>query len=126
MSAGVSAVLFAKDARKVAQFYVEVFGAVMRDSGEHHAMLDCQGFELMVQQIPAHLARDVNVTVPPQRRERGSVRLDYPVADIASARKRAKRLGGQIDELPPPWAGGDASWHLGYDPEGNVFCAKSG
>jgi hypothetical protein len=47
MSAGVSAVLFAKDARRVATFYFEVFGAKVLASDEHHSLLDCRGFQLL-------------------------------------------------------------------------------
>src|SRR5262245_43256785 len=110
MSAAVSAVLFAKDARRVATFYFEVFGARVLESGEQHSLLDCRGFQLLVHQIPEHLEKDVVVTTPPHRRETGSIRLDYPVTNLANARRRAKQLGGQIDDKPPPWAGDDESF----------------
>jgi predicted enzyme related to lactoylglutathione lyase len=121
MSSAVSAVLFAKDARRVATFYFEVFGATVLNSDEHHSLLEYQGFRLMVHQIPAHLAEAVVVTHPPHRRESASIRLDYPVNDILAARRRAKLFGGHIDDRPPAWAWADASFFLGFDPEGNVF-----
>jgi predicted enzyme related to lactoylglutathione lyase len=120
-SARVSAVLFAKDARRVATFYFEVFGFAVRSSDEFHSRLDCGGFELLVHQIPEDLAKDITVTNPPARRERGAIRLDYPVDNLANARRRAKQLGGRIDDDPPAWSEGDASFFLGFDPEGNVF-----
>ena len=120
-SARVSAVLFAKDARRVGTFYFEVFGFAVRSSDEFHSRLDCGGFELLVHQIPEELARDVVVKSPPERRERGAIRLDYPVSNLANARRRAKQLGGRIDDDPPAWAEGDTSFFLGFDPEGNVF-----
>jgi predicted enzyme related to lactoylglutathione lyase len=123
-SARVSAVLFAKDARRVATFYHEVFGFAARAADEFHALLDCGGFSLMIQKIPEHMARDIVVSNPPERRESGSVRLDYPVKDVAGARRRAQQYGGRIDDEPPAWAAGDDSWFLGFDPEGNVFCVK--
>jgi catechol-2,3-dioxygenase len=52
----VSAVLFAKSLRRVARFYREVLGAKTSDSSEEHESLDCQGFHLQLQQIPAALA----------------------------------------------------------------------
>jgi predicted enzyme related to lactoylglutathione lyase len=119
----VSAVLFAKDARRVADFYVAVFGAALLERDERHAALDARGFNLVVLQIPAYLAQDVDVRNPPVRRETGAIRLDYPVADIVQARTRAERSGGQIDDSPPAWAGADARFFLGFDPEGNVFGA---
>jgi predicted enzyme related to lactoylglutathione lyase len=117
----VSAVLFAKSSRRVATFYREVLGARSRDRGERHESLECHGFHLLVQQIPDALAEAVEISTPPHRRERTAVRLDFPVADIATARLIARRLGGHIDEMPPPWAGDSTHIYLGYDPEGNVI-----
>jgi predicted enzyme related to lactoylglutathione lyase len=121
MRPGVSAVLFAKDARRVARFYVSVFGATMLAEDDYHAALDLGGFRLIVHQIPPHYAKDVEVRNPPLRRETGSIRLDYPVDDIVKARNAARDLGGQIDDAPPAWAVADSRFFLGFDPEGNVF-----
>lgn len=119
----VSAVLFAKDSRKVALFYREVFSASVLHTDADHSLLDCRGFQLVVFQIPRHIAQSVVVPVPPQRRENGALRLNFPVEDIGKSRIEAKRLGGQIDDRPPPWAGPDTSFYLGHDSEGNVFGA---
>lgn len=121
----VSAVLFAKDLRKVASFYTRVFSAQVVHEDAHHADLDCGGFTLIVHQIPEHFAKNVVVTNPPRRRENGAVRLDFPIDDIAQSRSVARSLGGEIDDQPPPWAGDDTGFRLGYDPEGNVFGAQS-
>lgn len=116
----VSAVLFAKDLRRVASFYREVFGARQLRNDSDHELLDCLGFQLVVQRIPRAFAHSIVLTTPPQRRERTAVRLNFPVGDIAKSRRDAERLGGQIDDRPPPWANDDGSFFLGYDPEGNV------
>lgn len=121
MRPGVSAVLFAKDARRVARFYVGVFGAAVLAEDEYHAALDLGGFRLIVHQIPPRYAKDVEVRNPPLHRETGSTRLDYPVDDIVKARNAARELGGQIDDAPPAWADADSQFFLGFDPEGNVF-----
>lgn len=121
----VSAVVFAKDLRKVASFYTRVFAAQVVQEDAHHANLDCGGFQLIVHQIPEHFAKNVVVTNPPQRREHGAIRLNFPIGDLAKARAVARSLGGEIDDRPPPWAGNDTTFHLGYDPEGNVFGAQS-
>lgn len=122
----VSAVLLAKDLRKVAAFYTRVCSAQVMHEDAHHVDLDCGGFRLIVHQIPEHYAKAVIITDPPQRREHGAVRLDFPIADVAQSRGVARSLGGEIDDRPPPWAGNDTSFHLGHDPEGNVFGARSG
>jgi predicted enzyme related to lactoylglutathione lyase len=121
----VSAVLFAKDLRKVAAFYARVCSAKVKNEDAHHADLDCGGFQLVVHQIPEHYAQAVIISDPPRLREHGAVRLNFPIADVAAARAVARSLGGEIDDGPPAWAGNDVSFRLGHDPEGNVFGAQS-
>ena len=124
MNGSVSAVLFAREQKNVAAFYAALLGAETNSSDANHTLLTCAGFELVVYQIPRHLLSPMISNVPVQRRERSAIRLDYPVTDLARARREASRLGGSIDEQPPPWAGGDTSFFLGQDPEGNVFGVK--
>jgi predicted enzyme related to lactoylglutathione lyase len=124
MTSHVSGLLFAKRLGIVSEFYQAVFGVRISSTDAHHAVLDFGGFDLMIHQIPQHLAVAVAVTSPPERREQTAIRLDFPVSDLARSRREAARLGGVIDEVPPPWAGTDATFFLGHDPEGNVFGAK--
>jgi predicted enzyme related to lactoylglutathione lyase len=124
MPSCVSALLFAKRLGVVAEFYQAVFGARISHSDASHAVLDFDGFNLMIHQLPAHLAVAVAVKSPPERREQTAIRLDYPVEDLARSRSEAARLGGVIDESPPPWAANDTKFFLGHDPEGNVFGVK--
>ena len=120
-SQGVSAVLFVKDLTKVAAFYSQALGMRTTFADQDHAMLDCSGFGLIVHQIPNHLADDITIKAPPERRVWGAIRLDYPVRDIDESRKAAGSLGGGIDVVPPPWADPNANFFFGYDPEGNQF-----
>lgn len=120
----VSAVLFAKDHRKVWNFYVQALSARVTREDAEHADLHCDGFRLVVQRIPDAIAKAVIVTDPPRRRESGAVRLDFTIRDMAKSRSDARSLGGQIDDQPPPWASG-VDFYLGYDPEGNVFGVMS-
>jgi predicted enzyme related to lactoylglutathione lyase len=121
----VSAVLFARHLAKVAEFYVEVFNARVTHSDAEHVALSFGGFDLLIHQIPKQFIDPTGLESPPTRRERTAIRLNFPVADMAHARREAARLGGVIDALPPPWAGSDTRFFLGHDPEGNVFGAKS-
>lgn len=120
----VSAVLFAKDHRKVASFYVQVCSARVTREDAEHTDLDCDAFRLVVQRIPDAIAKAVIVTDPPRRRESGAVRLDFTIRDIAKSRSEARSFGGEIDDQSPPWAAG-VDFYLGYDPEGNVFGVTS-
>jgi predicted enzyme related to lactoylglutathione lyase len=121
MSTSVRAVLFAKHLTAVATFYQEVFKVRASQSSATHVVLNFGGFELMVQQIPPHLASDGTLDSPPQRRKRAAIRLNFPLDDIVRARREAARLGGLIDDEPPPWASAEKLFYLGYDSEGNVF-----
>ena len=47
----VSAVVFAKDHRRVANFYVHLLSARVTREDAEHADLDCGGFRLVVQRI---------------------------------------------------------------------------
>lgn len=117
----VRAVLFAKDFQRVAAFYIGALGFLRASGDREHTILRCDGFELVVHQIPKPIADTIVIADPPERRVRSSMRLDYPVASVEEARKLARSLGGDVDEAPPPWAARDANFFFGYDPEGNQF-----
>lgn len=125
MNAAVSAVLFVKDCARVTTFYRDVFDARTLESSADHTLLECSGFQLTIHQIPRDLAKEIVVPQPVERRERNSLRLDLPVANLERSRVVARLLGGTIDDAPPPWAGSEIRFHLGHDPEGNVFGAAS-
>jgi hypothetical protein len=65
-SSSVSAVLFAKDLRTVASFYATALGMKVIASDEHHSRLECHGFELVVHQIPRHIAESITIERPPK------------------------------------------------------------
>jgi len=115
----VSAVLFARDLKQVADFYEQAVGMRRQNADESHVSLDCYGFNLIVHQIPAHLLHAS--TDSAARREDAALRLNFPVQNIANARETAELLGGCIDARPPAWAAPNATVFLGHDPEGNVF-----
>jgi hypothetical protein len=117
----VRAVLFVKELGRAATFYVGALG-MRRAAGDlDHAVLERDGFELLVHQIPRPVAETIVITQPPVRRVWGAIRLDFPVASVAGARKLARSLGGDVDDAPPAWADPNANFFLGYDPEGNQF-----
>jgi predicted enzyme related to lactoylglutathione lyase len=117
----IRAVLLAKNQSRVARFYFEALGMTRSFGDDSHSVLERGGFELIVHQIPKHIADGIEIEQPPVRRVSGAVRLDYPVESIEHSRELAKSLGGGIDASPPPWADSKANFYLGYDPEGNQF-----
>ena len=120
-SAGVSAVLFVADLKRVSAFYTQTLGMTCVASDECHFSLDCRGFNLIVHQLPKHIADGTVPAQPPERRVEAAIRLNFPVRDIEEARRVARRLGGQINDVPPEWADPQQKVFLGHDPEGNVF-----
>jgi hypothetical protein len=120
-SPNVTAVLFAKNFQKLADFYSHALGFQCTHGDEDHAILNCRGFELIVHQIPKHIADQIVIAQPPERRTSGAVRLDYPVQNIEHSRTMARSFGGAIDDAPPGWADRNANFFFGYDPEGNQF-----
>ena len=120
-ASSVRAVLFAKDLQRVAAFYIGAL-AMKRVSGDKdHAVLECDGFELVVHQVPKPIADTIVITEPPVRRVWGAIRLDFPVPSVGNSRKLSRSLGGEIDDAPPPWAGPSTNLFFGHDPEGNQF-----
>jgi predicted enzyme related to lactoylglutathione lyase len=119
-SSNVSAVLFAKDLKRVAAFYVRALGMTCTTTDEYHWALNGYGFDLIVHQIPKPIADGITIRQPPERRIGGAIRLNFPVRNIEDSRRVAKSLGGEVDDTPPEWADRNANFFLGYDPEGNV------
>jgi len=115
------AVLFVKDLAKVSAFYIGAVGMTRASGDEDHAVLDCGGFEFVVHRIPKQIADTIVITQPPVRRVWAATRLDFPVTSIRDARSLARSLGGDVDDVPPPWADRAAKFFFGYDPEGNQF-----
>ena len=120
-SSKVSAVLFVKDLKAVAAFYSQALGMKCTVNDEDHSVLNCCGFDLIVHQIPKHVANVIAIKQPPKRRVEGAIRLNFPVRSIEETRTIARSLGGKLDDAPPAWASSNSNDFLGHDPEGNVF-----
>jgi catechol-2,3-dioxygenase len=117
----VRAVLFVKDLGAVAAFYIGALGLARVSGDQDHAVLECDGFELVVHQIPKPIAETIVIARPPVRRVWGAIRLDFPVPSVTDARSLARSLGGDVDDAPPAWAERNANLFFGHDPEGNQF-----
>jgi predicted enzyme related to lactoylglutathione lyase len=113
--------LFAKDLQRVALFYAQALGMTVKTSDADHSVLSCDGFELVIHRIPQQIAAGIVIDEPPKRRVTATIRLDYPVRNVADSRRTARSLGGDIDERPPRWAAATANFFFGYDCEGNQF-----
>jgi predicted enzyme related to lactoylglutathione lyase len=115
------AVVFAKDHVALTRFYVEAFGLTLLDRGHYHVVLGCEGFRLVVHQIPPDIAAGVKIDNPPRRREQAAVKLAFAVDSLARVRGTVASLGGVVDPPETEWSDNESTTCKGHDPEGNTF-----
>jgi catechol 2,3-dioxygenase-like lactoylglutathione lyase family enzyme len=118
MSGHNAAVLYAKDLARVSAFYEALLGLDVVHAEADHVILESSTYQLVVVAIPDDIARDIEISTPPELRTETPIKLAFTVASIEDSRARAATLGGGIGTSAWEWAG-----HLvcdGYDPEGNV------
>jgi len=115
------AVLYAKNVDRLVQFYALVAGLGIGRTAKDHAVLECQSFQLVVVQIPKHIADPIDITEPPMRREQTPIKLVFPIESIANARDVVPALGGSLNAMEHEWEFEGHRVCDGHDPEGNVF-----
>ena len=120
-SPAVTATVYAKDARRLADFYAALLGLERAEEGATFVVLVSEGVELAIVQVPPALAEAIVVLEPPEVREDTPIKLSYLVADVEGVRPVVVRSGGGLAAAEAAW-----TWrghlHLdGWDPEGNVF-----
>jgi predicted enzyme related to lactoylglutathione lyase len=117
----MQAVIYAKDARRLAGFYEKLLALPRTEAGSGFVRLAEAGLQLTLVQAPAAIADRIVIAEPPQRREETPIKLSFAVPDIESLRSLAERLGGGLQDAEAGWAW-QGERHLdGWDPEGNVF-----
>ena len=116
-----AAVLYAKDLKKLAEFYARVTRLRLRRSAEDHIVLECELFQLVVVQIPKEVAERIEMEEPPAPRKDTPVKLVFFIENIEAARTGASSLGGALNPSGGEWFFEGDRVCDGYDPEGNVF-----
>lgn len=119
MQAG--AVIFAKDLKKISEFYKQVIGFEVSDVNEAFVKLQKGAFELVVLQIPKHVAARIEVGIPPLRRENTPIKLVFFVKSLGGMGEMVKELGGELNSRDKEWEFDNHIVCDGCDPEGNVF-----
>jgi len=120
-AASIHAVVYAKEAARVALFYEQVLELVRIEETSSFVLLAGAAYELSVVAMPAHLAEQVWLQGPPAPREETPIKLSFLVPAIEARRQVVLTAGGSLKPAKAAW-----SWrgqlHLdGLDPEGNVF-----
>jgi len=111
------AMIFAKNIERMMAFYRDALGLtpLPDKSSEGWIEFDAGGVALALHAIPAHIAKDIEITNPPAAREGTPIKLVFEVPDIEVARIHLINHGAVMSE-PSAWGSCD-----GADPEGNVF-----
>jgi predicted enzyme related to lactoylglutathione lyase len=117
----VGAVVFAKDYAALTRFYVEAMGLALLAQRDDHAVLVCEGFSLVIHQIPSDIAATIKIDRPPRRREQGTVKLSFAVDSLERVRQSVAALGGLVDPPETEWSDDESITCKGHDPEGNTF-----
>lgn len=115
------AVIFAKNVDSMTEYYQQVFGLTLKVRDGQKSVLESDAFSLVIHAIPDDIASGIDITHPPQVRERVPLKLYLPVASIAQAREKAKSLGGEVYSSDKEWSIAHFIACDGFDPEGNVI-----
>ena len=111
--------LYAKDLARVAGFYESLLGMKRAHESPEIVVLESPDIQLVVHAIPSHIASNIVITSPPQRRENTALKFFFTVPSLAAARMAAPPLGGEV--FPEQWQGPGFVVCNACDPEGNVF-----
>jgi predicted enzyme related to lactoylglutathione lyase len=115
-----SAMLYVKDLERMKQFYGAMLGVqpTNRNWTDVWAIFDTGGARLALHAIPTDIAKHIEITSPPNPREKDPVKFIFEVKDVESERVRLESLGVRM--LRRPWQRpGEACDAV--DPEGNIF-----
>jgi predicted enzyme related to lactoylglutathione lyase len=116
-----SAVLYANDITRVANFYAKAIGFSITHTEASHVVLESSIFQLVVHAIPTEIAATIEIATPPIRREDTPIKLGFPVASISATRIAAAKHGGELNAQDREWEFQGRRVCDGHDPEGNVI-----
>lgn len=115
------AVVFVADVRRVGDFYRALAAMAVRHEDAEHAVLEVDGFQLVIHRLPGEPAVQPDAAEHVSIREDSYIKLCIPVTGIAPARRLAGSLGGAIRAPEFEWTARGFRACDGHDPEGNVF-----
>ena len=116
------ALLFAKDMKKMADFYHDALGLPYLSAPTDPGWIefDAGGTRLALHAIPPRISRQINITTPPRAREETPIKLVFEVDDVDGMRRHLNARGATMFEARV-LGGGRGQSCDGLDPEGNVF-----
>ena len=111
--------VFAKDSERVSKFYESVVGMSRLHETDELTVLQSPDIQLLVHKIPGQIAKDIEISSPPEKREKTALKFFFTVPSLANARSNASSLGGEV--FNENWNGPGFVVCNAMDPEGNVF-----
>ena len=114
-------VLYAADLDRVAAFYATALGLRTAGRDDDHVVLESQGFQLVVLQIPRDIASTITIAAPPVRRAIAAIKPVFFVSSIARVRELSAACGGVMNAVNQEWSFRGFTVCDGLDPEGNVI-----
>lgn len=75
--------LYAAGLGRLRRFYEALCELQLAASHADHAALESTSFQLVIVQVPEHVARSFEVVSPPVRLEETPVKLVFPVVDLS-------------------------------------------
>ncbi len=111
--------IYAKDRTLLAPFYRALLSMSTVHATDEIMVLRSPDAELIVHQIPAHIAATFEVESPPVLREEAAIKPYFTVSSLAAAQAIATELGGAL--FGPQWAGPGFRVSNASDPEGNII-----
>ncbi len=111
--------IYACDTERIAHFYQEILGMRRLHEREDLIVMQSDDIQLLIHQIPAHIAANIVILSPPKRREDTALKFFFTVPSLSQASLAAAELGGQV--FDESWEGPGFTVCNAMDPEGNVF-----
>ena len=121
---GSGTLIYAKDLALLASFYRQLLSMSEVHATEELVVLrsfagHLPNGDLIVHQIPVHIAETIVVASPPELREDTAIKPFFVVASFAEAQARVTSLGGAL--FGPQYEGPGFRLTSAYDPEGNII-----
>jgi catechol 2,3-dioxygenase-like lactoylglutathione lyase family enzyme len=116
-----AAVVYARDLEGMVQFYAALGLKVEEAQRGDYAVLTGPELELSIVQIPPPIASQIEISSPPQARERTPIKLAFVVSSIDAALEATRPLGGRIKDGAKRWQFRGHAIQDAVDPEGNIY-----
>jgi len=113
--------MYAKDLDRMVDFYAALGLDVDEVARGDYAVLLGRELELSIIQVPRHIAAQIDISDPPQARERTPIKLVFVVPSIEGALQATGLLGGRIKDGAKRWQFRGHAVQDAVDPEGNVY-----